>query len=490
MDGERYPPFSAPATIERRKKGKSRSWLRSAKEVFMKPWKNRPSNRKQPQRRAHQRKPLSPAFDPYNQRPGGFSFAELQSNIKVDHDSQRNLFGGNVPLPFSGNRLSPDGGPAVSSVESESEVEINIPETAYGSRPPLSNIFPMAASPNNTSSSNTKLTASSPQSPLQTKPVAARASPPLLPSVVTTPPRTSDPTQPATPTTATTPTPKALQPPINIVTPQNAAVLPLQSSFSTSQQLQAISPIPFNQRRHSTPITSSLSAPTTPRDNRRPSASSDISADKLRHLRRDRRSSVTRDLPFLPKRGQDPLQFSSHSSTMSSTSYSGTPPYWEYMRPCSPQQQLGAIETLATAQRPPVAPGGQTADEGQAFQVFLPPQAQLEELQEELDDDDEPDGAEKFLTMIDEEMDEPDNLYPPVTTNPIALANRMPIVVPPSSMGQHVSGADKEEEKSGLKIFNKRSGGADKKKQKGKAFQMPPSEPEPEVKGFDGFFLY
>jgi len=163
----------------------------------------------------------------------------------------------------------------------------------------------------------------------------------------------------------------------------------------------------------------------------------------------------------------------------------------EYMRPYSPQQQLGTIESLtATSQRPPVAPGGQTADEGQAFQVFLPPQAQLKELQEELDDNNEPDGAENFLAMINEEMDESDTLYPPLVTNPIALANHM-AAMPPPTMGPYESGGVVEEKPS-RKASNKKSV-ADKKKQKEKrerALLKPSSEPDPEVKGFDGFFLY
>ena len=156
--------------------------------------------------------------------------------------------------------------------------------------------------------------------------------------------------------------------------------------------------------------------------------------------------------------------------------------------PADPRQAAAAEMGLMSSQRPPVGPGGGFQAEGHATQVWLPPYEQLQELEEELDDDDEPDGAENILTMI-EEMEEVDFQHPPKLSNPIAEEKRGPIVT-------------KKEEKSnglgfgimqGLRLSKKSA--ADKKTKQGGNVPVPailkaPKEPDPEFKGFDGFFMY
>lgn len=528
-----YPPFSAPATIERRKEAKSRSWLRSAKEVFMKPWKRQPANKRVPQARRRHNPLMSPGANPYEQQQPGFNFAHLKSKVQEEFP-ENHLYGDNVPLPFSGNRLSPDGGPGVSSKESESETEIKIPETAaYGSRPPLSNIFPIAnktssssslTSKNSSKTSATKQVApsaakrppsASPQAPPTTQ---AQPRPPTLP--VTTSPQPASMPPPA----LTTPPPPVTTPLVATVTPPSVAipqVIPTPDPTSPTQ-LPAFSSAQFNQRRHSTPITSSLSAPTTPRDHRRPSASSDISMDKLRNHRRDRRSSATREMPLLPKRGQDPFQCSSHSSTLSTPE--PVTPYSEFtgsnistqlqhqpmeIDPAQIAVRI-AISPTASSQRPPVSPGGQPGTQQPAVSipvlqvspqaVLQPPHVELQDLQEELDNDDEPDGAENFLSMIEEieEVEYPQ--YPPRNFNPISQA-RAPFPNAPIMKKEEPAktssggGGLGFGVKKGLRLSSKKQEKKQDKKNMQQAVQIPahlqdPKEGQPEIKGFDGFFLY
>lgn len=145
-------------------------------------------------------------------------------------------------------------------------------------------------------------------------------------------------------------------------------------------------------------------------------------------------------------------------------------------------------------QRPPVSPGGQISDGGHTSQIRLPPHAQLQELQEELDDEG-PDGAENFLTMINEEMEEVDYHYPPRNTNPIIEQKNQELVTPTpkkeksSGLGFGI--------KQGMRLSSKKAGQNKKDKPllygEGKdvpAILKAPKEPDPEFKGFDGFFLY
>lgn len=320
-----YHPFSAPPTLERQKVH-TNSWLGSAKEMFMKPWR----------RRAEQRA-----------KKGGKPVTDQASPSSLtDLDNRNNPFRGQQDFPnFS--RLSPVGGRPQSRGKQmhandytdgalEGNVEVKIPEVIQPTRPPLSNIFPMCDS-------------------LKT------------------------------------------------------STLPSTSSSSNPDN---------NKRRHSTPaMPTSLILPFS--GDRRTSASSDTSMD-FRKERRERRASVTRDIPLLPKRGDAPTNLALHSPPPpQSHNKQGSPPISPYSE-VSPNSELSPYSeaspdytgppknTNSTGDysdprqispnfRPPVAPGG--LQSGYSYQ---PPHLQLQQLVEELEEDREGDGEEEGVKRIEE----------------------------------------------------------------------------------------
>lgn len=384
----------------------------------MRPWRNKPHRR-------HIRKVVRRPH--CNRARAGGSLISPDSNSSIDEYQAGRKFLDDS-LPFFGNRLSPDGGPTsfISGErmrgKREKEEQLKLPETSYGSRPPLSNIFPMI------SNSSESIPSSTPTH------VSPRFPPSAYPS----------------------------------------------------------RPMDQWQRRHSTPVTPST-APSTPGD-RRPSASSDISSEKFRKDRRERRASVTRDIPLLPRRNQDPFQRSIQSSPDPSVS-----PYSEYNGP-SPVHSKLLIDSSNPRQivitmgptmqaRPPVAPGG-LQNVGSFPPMYMPPHKQLRELQEELEEDREADGAENELAMIDE-ADEIDYHQP--------IGSESPLQKDIIAGGGGKNKEAKSEGGLGFGImqglrFSKRSKELDMKNKARN--RIPPElkdlkkEEEPEVKGFDGFFMY
>ena len=266
------------------------------------------------------------------------------------------------------------------------------------------------------------------------------------------------------------------------------------------------------QRRHSTPIAIQVTTP--PPGGRRQSASSDTSMDKSRMERRERRASATRDLPLLPRRGEDPLQTSrpgsAHSKPPSRTSPASSlavSPYSEFSGLLGRDfDQPDSADQLSPSHRPPVAPGGNFSPPPwmQPYQQL--PHQQLQELEEELEEDGEGDGEEEGATRVDEEYEgackeqkfQPEDYekgwgeqtFPPV---PPAAPLKNPQAPPAPAMpskgkeggrfgkllnivsSKNTKAADVKEEKKAGKV----KGQGDKKE-----------EEDREIRGFDDFFMY
>lgn len=264
------------------------------------------------------------------------------------------------------------------------------------------------------------------------------------------------------------------RPPLSNIFPMFNNGTPLSSSSSNKKALE--------ERRHSTPGIP-LSQQATPEE-RRASASSDTSADKPRHGRRERRASVTRELPLLPKRGDNPFQTTPPTSLALQISpyseYSGPPamnhPTIDYSKPNQITLNFGP------ARRPPVSPGGGPSNF--SYPPLWPqPCEQLRELEEELEEDGEGDGEEEGVTMMDEEEDLegfkhaelPDHMVP------------IPSTETAPSKGKEALGKL-------LRIMS-----SSKRKPEGGTKPAPPvgpgkgtvlEEEEEDIKGFDNFFLY
>lgn len=252
------------------------------------------------------------------------------------------------------------------------------------------------------------------------------------------------------------------------------------------------------QRRHSTPTTpNSLLVASIPGD-RRQSASSDTSMDKNRIERRVRRASVTRDLPSLPKRGQDPLQ-GPRPGSVPTPKLTLVPnfkpisapvsPYSEYtpfsdnrslQRADSDQPDSGEqlVLDFGAGNRPPVAPGGL-----QSNFSYPPSWLQLQELEEELEEDGEGDGEEEGITRVDELTQEGDGGEQKYAPAPHEHPR-------PPGPGKSKEGGGK----FGRKLLSIMSSKTPVKAEGGATKAKEPSggekEEDPDIKGFDDFFMY
>lgn len=252
-------------------------------------------------------------------------------------------------------------------------------------------------------------------------------------------------------------------------------------SKATAQQMTDVN---NDQRRHSISVipTSPILLQATPSPgtaDRRASSSSDTSADKSRQGRRERRASVTRDLPILPKRNQFPFQLLAQGSPPIS-------PYSEYTGPLqnpypprivpdqSNERQL--VLNFGAMNRPPVAPGGLQSNFSYPT-AWSQPYQQLQELQEELEDDGEGDGEEGGVTKIDEVEEEELEV---LKTTP------MPLRDPHKDLGKDGGGGGGFGKKLRDIMSSKhRSEPVAMKTAKGVK-----AEGDTEIKGFDDFFMY
>lgn len=266
--------------------------------------------------------------------------------------------------------------------------------------------------------------------------------------------------------------------------PPLSNIFPMLDNSPQVTPLRASSVVrPTDHRRHSTPI---IIPPSLPKigGERRESASSDTSVDKLRQGRRERRASVTRELPLLPKRGDDPFQ-----TTPPITPAPQISPYSEYNEPAAPALNCSGVDysrpdqitlNFGPTSRPPVGPGGALTYPP----TWLQPRQQLQELEEELEEDGEGDGEEEGVTRLDEVEDfKPGapNLEPSFTTP--APDPTSPRETTPSNKGAlgkilRVMSSSKHK-KEGTKPVQKLPSGAALEK-----------DAEGDVKGFDDFFLY
>ena len=159
MAGVSYPPWSAPTTMERKNKPKSKKWT-NVKRAFKKPWQKRPPTRER-SRPVKDRSALPP--------PAGLdetSFRQMQfgefSPFGQGRQKINPLSGGGNPFLFhqlTGGAAFPNYHPMsrmpyseeVSPYEKRRENEVPDgyfdPPTLKSSRPALANIFPMYDSP-------------------------------------------------------------------------------------------------------------------------------------------------------------------------------------------------------------------------------------------------------------------------------------------------------------------------------------------------------
>lgn len=310
-----YPPFSAPATLERRNR-KWSSWFSNAREAFMRPWRQR----HWPRRGRGRANPRQMQGVP--QGPNSLtSFEGYSGQGFPDFSSRLSPLGGRPQS--KGKKQDFVDGTAQAEDNSEKKSLVKIPENPAPSRPPLSNIFPML---NNN----------------------FEVSPP--------------------------------------------------AHMGASSIKKAM-----EQRRHSTPVTPHLLLVAPTPVERRASASSDTSADKPRQGRRERRASVTRELPLLPKRGEDPFHPKtppSNPTLPSHSEYKGPQisPYSEYNGPINSSRPNQITMNFGPVRHPPVgAPSAFTYPP-----MWPQPHHQLQELEEELEEDGEGDGEEEGV-VIDEE---------------------------------------------------------------------------------------
>ncbi len=460
---EHYTSFSAPATLERKK---TQSFLASAKEMFLKPWRQRSQRRpkrvrRQPKPHPHLPVPQIPeatttsltTFDEYSNNPFRQGFPNFQNRLAPI---------GGRPSPLAGRRNDD----FVDGDANTEENEIKIPESSYATRPLLNNIFPMFDN-------------------------ASKA-----------------------PEAKTTPPPKAVVEPKMAVKPQAAVVSePAAAALPT---IADMTPPPSNlPRRHSTPVTSTSNLlRATALDDRRASASSDTTADKCRQERRERRASLTRDIPMLPKRGQDPLQQLQPPPTYSDQGSPLISPYSEYTGPPLKEGVDYSDQRHRPVQRPPVAPGGGGGVGGSggsklqssfSFPPMWPqPRQQLQELEEELEEDGEGDGEEEAsATRIDEASVE---FTPQKVGHKEASATRIDEVsveFTPQKVGHKDDTAPpgKERKESGGGGFGRALKDVMSSKRrnepvpgkppgKGKGGKKGEEGENPEIKGFDDFFMY
>ena len=455
---DRYPSFSAPATLERKR---TQSWFASAKEMFMKPWQRKKQAKRV--RRPHKPHPPLPAtaiketgtssltsFDEYQNNPFRQGFPNFQNRLAPIGGSPH--LGGKSPLlggGLGGAQSRPAGNDLIDGGVVEGKgANFQLPEGSQPIRPSLKNVFPMFDS------------------------VAKAAAP----SAVNSASKTED-------------APKTIDKP-KLAPPSAPRAIPA----ITADVDEATPPTSDLPRRHSTPATpTSNFLKAVSLDERRASASSDTTADKkTRQERRDRRASVTRDLPLLPKRGQDPLQPSPLSSPGSPPNNAplGISPYSEYTGP--PQKVM--LDASDTSPRPPVGPGGGGALQGSfAYPPMWPqqPHQQLQDLEEELEEDGEGDGEEGKVGRVDEVGAGQWAEFKPQVRLPSSPTDQGP-----PNKGKDQGGPSKGFGRLQELMSSKRKGKnaepanvkpprVKSEKEKGKD-----DEEDPEIRGFDDFFMY
>ena len=256
-----------------------------------------------------------------------------------------------------------------------------------------------------------------------------------------------------------------------------------------------------HMRRHSTPITPSFPL-SVPYQERRESASSDTSMDQSRLQRRAKRASLTRCLPQLPKRGEDPLRpLPKNTSPPVSpySEYSGAPilhttppqdppkpgeqlllhfgPSDEPLVPPKSGEQL--LLCFGPNDRPPVSPGG-----AESKNFSYPPtwHQQLKELQEELEDDGEGDGEEG---MIDEAEEPQENIMPMKAWGELSKGKGKE-----GGRGEGGEGGGKFGKLFGIRSSKRAIPHADKRGVATGEKTKKVEEDKEEIKGFDGFFMY
>ena len=350
--------YSAPPTLERQKtRTQSKSWLVSAKEIFFKPWRHSQKKQRNYKAARHPNKAIQETSP--NETNSLINFSSAYPNNPFQHG-----------LINFHSRPSPEGMPQPHKNKQDKGNEREPEISENPTRPPLSNIFPMYNSP--------KVTPVTFGKPLQQM---TNGKPLQL--------MTNE---------------KSLQ--------QMTNEKPLQLMTNEKSLLQIVTneePPKQHVRRHSTPATPSdlLKLPSN-HENRRSSASSDITPGNPRQGRQERRASIQRDLPLLPKRGQDPFKHNTNSSSTTPIDSPAVYPHSEYSGFYHASNQFVADHmnsdhqvsiTFEPLHSPPTGPGGQQSNFAYHPQ-WSNTHEQLKELEEELEDE-EADGEEGRV-MIDE----------------------------------------------------------------------------------------
>ena len=411
----RKPSFSAPATLERRKRN---NWLASAKEMFMRPWRLRSQRRGGRARKTRRNPALGRApegdasltsFEGYNHNLFNPPPAPPPTRPGFPNFNQRLApLGGH---PESGGRKPRDLIDGVAGTKNSGGSSPKIPENSRPTRPALSNVFQLNDTKESPKVTSTK---TSTTSSATTTTVAAVDRVPV--AAQTTPSKQQQQQQQQQKQQQQQQQQQKQQQQRQQQQQKQQQQRQQQQQEQQQQQQQQMLP----RRRHSMPVAATPASCLYAGDERRASASSDTSVDKSRLLRRERRASATREIPSLPRRGEDPFQPSpAHSSSSQPPPQLQFSPYSEcnglmeeeeeghsdidYSVPNQISMSFGAPPPSAAARWSPVGgPGGATAINFSHSPSWPQPHNQLKELEEELEEDGEGDGEEGGVTMIDE----------------------------------------------------------------------------------------